>query len=272
MFDLSCSIVLYKNNPLIVKKAIDSLIAQNLKINIYIYDNSPTDDLRSHLINDVNYIYNPKNVGFGKAHNYCIEKGRLDSQYHLILNPDVYFEAGVLEKLIEQLKTNKEVGLIAPKILYPNGEIQYSCRMLPTPVELIVRRLPIISLFFKKWIQDRDLYFTQYNKKFSPPFILGCFMLVPHQVFDIVGKFDERYFMYMEDFDLTRRIKERYKTLFYPEVSVYHSYERQSAKKIKLLLIHLQSAFYYFNKWGWFWDKQRVFMNNKSNMYNGWCN
>ncbi len=263
MFELSCSIVLYKNDPIVVKNAIDSLRLQEVEINIYIYDNSPTDELRLLFDSDIMYFHDPSNVGFGRGHNFCIEKGKLNCKYHLILNPDVYFESGVLLKLIDKLKTNADFGLIAPKILYPDGRIQYSCRMLPSPVELIIRRLPIFSLVFKKWIQNRDLVFTDYNIQFAPPFILGCFMLLPHHVLDEVGGFDEVFFMYMEDIDLTRRVKKHYKTLFFPEVAVFHLYERQSVKNIKLLSIHLKSAIHYFNKWGWFLDKERVSMNSR---------
>jgi GT2 family glycosyltransferase len=174
----------------------------------------------------------------------------------------VYFEKGVIRKMIDEYEANSQLGLIAPKVLYPDQRVQYSCRMLPTPFELLVRRLPIFSKIFKNWIDEKNLVFTGYNKRFSPPFVLGCFLLIPKSVFEKVGMFDDNIFMYMEDFDLTRRIKKYYLTLFLPEVVIYHAYERQSAKQLKLLYFHLRSSFYYFGKWGWFIDVERKKMNS----------
>jgi GT2 family glycosyltransferase len=266
MFEVSCSIVLYKNNPAIIKMAVDSLYIQDVSVQLFIFDNSPDDSLKDIFDEKVIYIHRPENVGFGKGHNYCIEKGLVNSKYHLILNPDVYFEPGVLRKMMNEYEANPQLGLIAPKVLYPDERVQYSCRMLPTPFELLIRRLPFISFFLKKWIDERNLAFTGYNKKFSPPFVLGCFMFIPKSVFEKVGMFDENMFMYMEDFDLTRRIKKHYKTLFLPEAVICHAYERQSAKQLKLLYFHLKSSFYYFGKWGWFFDAERIEMNSIKNI------
>ncbi len=68
--------------------------------------------------------------------------------------------------------------------------------------------------------------------------------------------------MYLEDTDLSRRINRRYKTIFYPDVSIYHEFAKQSYKSKKLLFLHIQSAFRYFNKWGWFFDRERKKIND----------
>ena len=78
------------------------------------------------------------------------------------------------------------------------------------------------------------------------------------------GLFDERFFMYMEDVDLCRRIGERYKTAVYPYVAVQHEYAKGSYKDLKLLAYHLQSAVLYFSKWGWFFDTDRKLRNQRT--------
>jgi len=75
--------------------------------------------------------------------------------------------------------------------------------------------------------------------------------------------FDERFFMYPEDIDLTRRIHRKYRTVFYPEVSVVHQHAQGSYSNVKLLFIHIRNMVRYFNKWGWFFDKERREINNE---------
>jgi hypothetical protein len=93
------------------------------------------------------------------------------------------------------------------------------------------------------------------------PNLSGCFMLLRVDVLNIVGLFDEQFFMYLEDTDLSRRINNQFQTMYYPEVSIIHKYEKGSYKVFKLLVYHIQSAFKYFNKYGWFFDPVRTTIN-----------
>lgn len=77
-----------------------------------------------------------------------------------------------------------------------------------------------------------------------------------------LGGFDERYFMYFEDADISRRFYQNSDIVYYPKVSVVHLAHRESHKNVKLLRIHLKSAIQYFNKWGWIFDKDRSRINN----------
>jgi hypothetical protein len=91
--------------------------------------------------------------------------------------------------------------------------------------------------------------------------IHGCFLLMPHKVLKKVGLFDEKFFMYLEDIDLSRRISNDFDAIYYPYASIIHSFEKGSYKNKKLLIYHIQSAIYYFTKWGWFFDKDRKIKN-----------
>jgi GT2 family glycosyltransferase len=93
------------------------------------------------------------------------------------------------------------------------------------------------------------------------PYLSGCFMLLRTSVLKEIGFFDERIFMYIEDADLTRRIHQRYKTVFYPDATIYHNYAKGSYKNFKLMLYNMHGAIIYFTKWGWFFDKERVRIN-----------
>ena len=96
------------------------------------------------------------------------------------------------------------------------------------------------------------------------PYLSGCFMLLRQSALIDIGLFDERFFMYPEDIDLTRRMAERYDTLFYPHVSVIHEHGRESHKSFNMFVIHLVNLVRYFNKWGWFYDSKRDELNRKT--------
>jgi hypothetical protein len=82
-------------------------------------------------------------------------------------------------------------------------------------------------------------------------------MFLRSSVLKQVGLFDERFFMYMEDVDLCRRIGNKSRTMYYPDTFLFHGYTKGSYKSFDLALAHLQSAMKYFTKWGWFFDHER---------------
>jgi GT2 family glycosyltransferase len=262
-FDLTISIVLYESDKEKLRNIFRSISQTTLNYKLYLIDNSPTDELRNFAPEQSEYIFNGKNLGFGKAHNIAIKKSLAEAPYHLVLNPDVFFAAGVLEMLFEKMERDLSIGLISPKILYPVGETQHLCKLLPSPVDLFARRfLPQTS-----WLEARnrryELIETGYNFPMNIPFLSGCFMFIRTSVLKEVGFFDERIFMYIEDADLTRRIHRKYKTMFYPDVKIFHHYAKGSYKNRKLMLYNIHGAIVYFFKWGWFFDSERKRINKK---------
>jgi len=270
MIHINASIVLYNNRKEQLLKAIHSVLNTTLKIRLYLIDNSTNDNLKEleKLDDRIVYIFNNANLGYGKAHNIAIQKSIEDGvPYHLVLNPDVYFEKGVIVELYDFMENNKDVGNVMPKVLYPDGEIQYLCKLLPSPFDLIFRRF----VPFEKWKEKRneiyELRFTGYNKIMNIPYLSGCFMFLRVDILKKVGLFDERFFMYLEDTDLCRRINKVYRTVFYPYVTIYHNYGKGSYINKKLLRYHIKSAVRYFNKWGWFFDRYRSETNSKTTAY-----
>lgn len=263
-FDITASIVTYKNNPIVLSQAIDSFLSTTLNVKLYIVDNSPTNEIKKLCCNPrIEYIFMYCNKGFGAGHNSILRIQSLLGKYHLVLNPDVRFEKGTLEKIYDFMENNSNVGNIMPKIIYPNGEIQYLCKLLPTPMDWIIRMF-IPFKFVKKRIDYHfEMRFADYNNIINAPYLSGCFMFLRKSTIEDIGLFDEGIFMYGEDTDLNRRIFKKYKTLYYPEVTVVHNFEKGSHKDIRLLWIHIKAAIYYLNKWGWFFDKERTKINNE---------
>ena len=239
-----------------LREAINSFLNTKVNVKLYLIDNSPSDKLKI-LVDDarVEYIHNPSNPGFGAAHNIAIKQAiTIASDYHLVLNPDIYFEGGTLEKLVNFMDNDEEVGHIMPRIEYPNGEIQYLCKTNPTFFDLFARGF--MPKFLKDIFQTRmDKYEYKdhdYEKIiYDIPYLSGCFMFLRTKTLKEVGFFDDKIFMYLEDADLTRRFLEISRTAYYPSAKVYHHFAKLTHKQFKFKWITIESAFIYFNKWGW---------------------
>lgn len=266
MAQINASIVLYHNKKEQLIKVINSFLNTSLEVKLYLVDNSSNDDLKElkNLDNRIEYIFNNANLGYGTAHNIAMRKSISDGvPYHLVLNPDIYFERGILEELFSYMEQNQDIGNIIPQIRYPDGDIQYLCKLLPTPTDLILRRFIPLKSWKEKRNQNYELRWTGYDKVMNVPSLSGCFMFLRCEILKDIGLFDENIFMYLEDTDLNRRIHSKYKTIFYPKVEVVHEYAKESYVNKKLLMFHIKSAIYYFNKWGWIFDKKRSKINNK---------
>ena len=148
MAKITASIVTFHTKHSDLMRLIECVIKSPIE-KLYIIDNSSNDELRELVENftKIHYIHS-MNLGYGTGHNVAIRKSiEDDSTYHIILNPDVYWSENVVEELFNYMNRNKECGLIMPKVLYPNGDIQYLCKLVPSPIDLIIRRfIPI-----KKW-------------------------------------------------------------------------------------------------------------------------
>lgn len=260
---LTVSIVLFKTDFSQLVRCINCINKFSV-IKIFLVDNSPTNALQRivGLYENVEYIFNPSNPGYGAAHNIALRRAfEMSGRYHLVVNADIYFQEGTLDSLFEYMNQRSSVGLVMPKVLFPNGEIQYLCKLLPTPIDLIGRSIFPRRFWFKNNFKF-EMRSTNYSKEMFVPYLSGCFMFLRIQALRECGLFDERFFMYPEDIDLTRRIAAtRYTTMFYPHAIVYHEYGAVSKKSIRMLLVHAFNIIKYFNKWGWIFDSERERLN-----------
>lgn len=262
---INVSIVTYCNHVIQIARLLDDLNKNVSFINkIYLIDNSPTDSLKT-LTEEylVEYIHLPQNLGYGTAHNVAIQKSIQDKvKYHLVVNPDIRLNSEVLSKLVNYMDDNLDVGLVMPDIRYPDGSRQHLCKLLPTPISLFSRRF-LPKAISNKFDQKYNLLDVDYSQEMNVPLLSGCFMFLRTSVLSEVGAFDPRFFMYLEDFDLVRRIHAKYKTIFLPSVRVIHEYAKGSYKNRKLMIYHIKSAIKYFNKYGWIFDSHRRKINRE---------
>ncbi|MBL7544837.1 MAG: glycosyltransferase family 2 protein [Bdellovibrionaceae bacterium] len=249
---LSISIVLFCNPKQQIEDVITSIRKSGTPYELFLIDNSPEKSYFSwlQLKKNEHYQFLNKNIGFGAAHNVAIKESLAGNyKYHLILNPDVYFGSEVFPKIFEYMDSHDDVGLLTPKVYYPDGQLQYLCKRLPRPYDLFIRR------FGTRKLKEKNNYLFEmrdknYDEIMEVASLSGCFMFFRNHVLKQIKGFDERFFMYMEDVDISRRAGQIAKNIHFPSVHIYHAHGKGSYKSIKLLKYHIESVFKYFSKWG----------------------
>jgi len=257
---LSVSIVIYKPNIDILKNTLISFFKASKEIEL--------NDLKIYLINNsINYkkkdiqnlcdLFNlilinaKKNYGYGKGHNLVLKK---ILTYHLILNPDVIIEKNALKNGIEYFEKDKNIGLITPNASDPDNNIQYLIYNYPSAFIYFLRGIaPIfIKKIFKKKLDDYILK-HQYNKEFNQEIRItsGCFMFFRGDILTNISGFDERFFLYLEDFDISIRASKISKIKYYPNIKIIHYGGNTPNKPFIIWLYFIASCIKFFNKNGW---------------------
>ncbi len=261
---ITSSIVTYKTDVAELQKCLACLLGDSVG-KVYVCDNSPDDSLKGvcESYPDVTYIHLPENPGYGTAHNVAMRKAMEEgSTYHLVINSDVWFDKGVIASIAAFMDANPDVGQLAPKMLARDGSLQYSARKLPTPFEVFTKRF-LPESFFRSSLNFYLLADWNHNAAVDVPFHQGSFMFFRVAALHEVGLFDERFFMYTEDIDLSRRMHKKFRTLYWPEVSVTHLHRAESYTSFRMMMVHITSMIRYFNKWGWIIDRERKELNKR---------
>lgn len=259
---LNISIVLYR--PVISQ--VQNLLAElkNVKcLNcIYLIDNSPVKSEEFVDSEQVRYVFNDgKNLGYGTGHNIALRESVFEGiDFHLVMNADVVVRAEDIDLMHNFISRESEVGQLIPRVIYPDGSLQYVAKLLPTPLDVFGRRF-LPDCWMTKRNARYELHAADYSKPFNAPSLSGCFMFMRTQAALQAHLFDERYFLYPEDVDLTRTIHRDWLTIYWPAVTIVHHHAKGSYRSWRLLWVHIVNMCRYFNKWGWFYDPERRRMN-----------
>lgn len=258
----SASIVVHQTEPELLKTVVTSLRNDGVNV-IMVIENSPAPFLEL-MCNELGLYYrHVENKGYGAGHNIAIKHAlKLGMSYHLVVNPDVSWEKGVMPYLTDFFDKNPKAAQLMPLTRYPDGRLQHTCRLLPTPWDLICKRF-LPARFTQKRMERYLLKPECYSKIINSPYLLGSFMYFRLEALKMEGFFDERFFMYPEDIDITRRLHRKWLTLMLPDVEIKHHHAAASRHNMKMLWIHISNMVKYFNKWGWFFDSERGAMNRK---------
>jgi GT2 family glycosyltransferase len=263
---LTVSVVLYQTPAAHIRACAASLAQFAQPMQVFWVDNSPTDALRRELPTGAahQYLHQPDNPGFGAAHNVAIRRAQaLGSAFHLVLNADVRFEDDVLSPMLAHMAAHPQVAHLMPMVRNPDGSVQRLCKLVPTPADLLLRRF---TRGAAREANNRrfELHDSGYNRVLFVPYLSGCFMLLRMSALREVGGFDERFFVYGEDIDLSRRLAARYECQFFPSVEVVHEHAAASYRSLQMLAVHAVNVARYFNKWGWLRDAERDRLNHKT--------
>jgi len=264
---LNISIVLYHPNW---EQEVLPLVTELLRVKrlrkIYLLDNSEKEATRAQISpissHKLRYMFMCQNMGYGKAHNVALrESAYYKTEFHLVMNSDIRVKAEDIDAMHDWMQMNPQVGLMMPRVVHPDGSPQYLAKRLPSPMDVFGRRF-LPSWMMAKRNERYELRDMDLERPINAPYLSGCFMFLRTKAAVEAGLFDERYFMYPEDIDLTRSIHRNYLTLYYPKWTIEHAHTRSSYKNIHMLWVHIQNMCRYFNKYGWFFDRERYTFNN----------
>ena len=264
-FDVVISFVLFHQDVAEIDCAVRQALSTSSRALVMLVDNSvPSLTLPDFPEHRVKIFRTGANLGYGRAHNIAIRAAQGMSRYHLVMNTDVTYDGTVIDELVAFMDGSPEVGLTMPKVYYTNGQLQTVCRLLPSPIDLIGRRFFGWTQWNKARNRRYEFHDWGYDSVASFPFLSGCFMLMRRSILEQVGGFDERFFLYAEDLDLSRRMHMVSETLFYPHVEIVHLYRSEQSRSWRRTMYGLHSLAQYFTKWGWLVDRDRAVINERA--------
>lgn len=233
------------NNERIIKKYLDS-IGKNLPFGseIIIVDNNSTDNTAKFIKaqKEIEFIQNDQNLGFSKANNLAVKSAK--GEYLLFLNPDTEVLDDAVDKLLDFIQSHENVGIVAPKLVEPSGQAQPSVRELPSIWGAIKEYFLGIKNSYEAYV-PAGLESTEVES------VVGGAILIKRELFESLGKFNEKYFLYYEDLELCKKVREGgFKIFYLPQAQILHEVGGSwSDQKSKLLV---DSAKRYHGKLGFF--------------------
>ena len=253
--DLSTVIVNYRaRRALIDCLASLELDAAGFEHEIVVVDNDPSDgtlEMVARRFPKVRSIANAENVGFARAVNQGI--AATTGEYVMVLNPDCFIEHGSLAPLIGYLRAHPRAGVVGPRMIGHDGKLQYSARSFPGPLTFLFNRYSLLTRLFPGNPYSRRYLLSDWDHASvrSVDWLSGACLMVRRAAIDQVGPMDEAYFMFNEDVDWCRRMKEGgWKVVYVPEAMIYHDIGASRRKvATKVIVERHRGMIHYFHKY-----------------------
>jgi N-acetylglucosaminyl-diphospho-decaprenol L-rhamnosyltransferase len=274
MTDLGIVIVNWNTRDLL-RRCLETVFASagSMTYRVVVVDNGSTDgsaEMVSETFPQVILVTGHGNVGYPAGNNlgllklgYAQHNGITDPnspRYALLLNPDTELPPDALSLMLHYMDANARVGVAGPKLVLPTGRLDLACRRsFPTPEVSLWRMIGFSRLFPKSRVFARyNLTYLDENETAEVDSVVGAFMVVRREVIEQVGLLDESFFMYGEDLDWCKRIKEAgWTVMYYPQVCILHI-KRASSRQSKRARIEFVRAFLtfynkHYRKWTPWW-------------------
>lgn len=267
---LSATIVTYRPDPRLLARALASLAAAAERaraagriegVRVYLVDNGPAEsraDVEAALVawprdaGTIEIVSGHGNVGYGRANNLVL--GRLGSGFHLVMNPDVELEPGALEAALAALQEHPDYGLVAPSVYGDDGARQYLCKRYPSLWVLFLRGFApgFLRRRFTRAVDAYEMRDVIGDRVVAGvPLASGCFMLFRTALFERLGGFDPRFFLYFEDYDLSLRAGREAIVAYVPQARIVHHGGEAARKGWRHVGWFLRSAWRFFAIHGW---------------------
>ena len=237
----------------------------DLDYEIIVVDNASTDGSVSYIeqkllprFKELKLVKSPENGGYAAGNNIGIKAA--SGRYVVIMNPDIAIWENSLKQMVDFMTAHPQVGMAGPRLLSPDGSLQYFCYRWPTPQVLLFRRLPSLSRFGFARSAINDYLMTDWDHRDTRPvdWVQGSCIIVSREAIARAGLMDERYFLYSEDTDWCRRFWQAgWEVWYLADIEIIHYHQRASAEDKfyksffnKMSWVHLASSIKYFRKWG----------------------
>lgn len=257
------AIVLNYRTPQDAVRCVEALLNQTLQsLEILMVDNHSEDDSIGLLRNRfgkhprVRIIEARVNLGYGQGNALGIRSAR--GRYLFITNPDNELEPGGLERMVAALEEDPTIGILAPTLMHEDGTIRDSCRTFPSVLDVLIKRTVLRWLCRKRLARYLAGDIRSTREPRDVDWVVGTCMLLRRELYEQLGGFDPRFFIFFDDIDLCRRVGQSGKrVVYFPFVRATDRKRRLSEGGIASLLFHragrshLMSAAKYFWKWGW---------------------
>ncbi len=228
---------------------------QGLQVRYWVVDNASRDDSVAVLRAQFPFVgleVNAENVGFGRANNQLLKN--VQGDYVLLLNTDAFVQPETLQRTLAYMEAHPRCGVLGVKLVGRDGALQPSCRYFPTPWNVFLARTGL-GRFFPQTCMVDDMEWDHASVR-ECDWVPGCYYLVRRQVLDQLGLFDPRYFLYYEEVDHCKRVKEAgWQVVYYPDTSVVHiggesakSEGELSAAGRQISALQIESELLYFRK------------------------
>lgn len=253
---LSIIIVNYNNGELL-KGCLESIRTTqgSLEIEIFVVDNNSSDnslEMIRKTFPHIKIIANPTNVGYAKAVNQAIKTSL--GKYIFVLNADIIIKSRAIQSLLSFMDNHPDCAIAGPKLFYPNGQLQLSCRTFYTLKTILFRRTILGRIFPEsKILQDHLMSGWDHNCQKEVDWMLGAALMVRRETINQIGLMDERYFLYLEDVDWCYRMNNAgWKVFYVPQAEIIHYYRQGSRSESVFnrdVFVHLCSMLRYYDKW-----------------------